>query len=99
MRFGPETQAVWGSLEGFDLRPRLSEIRVPALVIAGAQDRAVTVERARELADALPEGSLLVVEKSGHYPFMEAPDEFLSGVREFLGVKTKKKGLFGRRSV
>ena len=99
VRFGPETQAVWESLEGFDLRPRLSEIRVPALVIAGAQDRAVTVERARELADALPEGRLLVVEKSGHYPFIEAPDEFLSGVRKFLGVKTRRKGLFGRRSV
>jgi len=98
VRFGPETQAVWESLEGFDLRPRLSEIRVPTLVIAGAQDRAVTVERARELADALPEGSLMVVEKSGHYPFIEAPDEFLSGVRKFLGVKAKKKGLFGRRS-
>src|SRR3990170_154703 len=99
VRFGPETQAVWESLEGFDLRPRLSEIRVPTLVIAGAQDRAVTVERAKELADALPEGRLLVVEKSGHYPFSEAPDEFLSGVRKFLGVKSKKRGLFGRRSV
>ena len=98
MRFGPETQAVWESLEGFDLRPRLSEVRVPTLVIAGARDRAVTVERARELADALPQGKLLIIGKSGHYPFIEAPDEFLSGVRKFLGVKAKKKGLFGRRS-
>ncbi len=98
VRFGPETQAVWESLEGFDLRPRLSEIRVPALVIAGAQDRAVTVRRAKELADALPKGRLLVIEKSGHYPFIEAPDQFLSGVRKFLGVRSTKKGLFGRRS-
>src|SRR3990170_4684347 len=29
VRFGPETQAAWESLEGFDLRPRLSEIHVP----------------------------------------------------------------------
>src|SRR3989304_113549 len=88
MRFGPETQAAWESLEGFDLRPRLGEVRVPAPVIAGARDR----------GGPLPEGRLLVVEKSGHYPFIEAPDEFLSGVRKFLGVKAKKKGLFGRRS-
>ena len=99
VRFGPETQAVWESLEGFDLRPRLKEIRVPTLVVAGAQDRAVTVARAKELADGLREGRLFVIEKSGHYPFIEAPDEFLSGVRDFLGVKGKKKGLFGRRSV
>jgi pimeloyl-ACP methyl ester carboxylesterase len=87
-----------GKPGGFDLRPRLSEIRVPALVIAGAGDRAVTAERAKELAEGLPMGDLLIIEKSGHYPFIEAPDEFLSGVREFLFGKPRKKGLFGRRS-
>ena len=57
VRFGPEAQAVWDSLEGFDLRPRLGEIQVPTLVIAGAHDQGVTVERAREMAEALPEFS------------------------------------------
>lgn len=99
MRFGPKTQAVWDSLEGFDLRPRLGEVLVPTLVIAGEDDRSVTTERARELADALPSGSLLVIKNSGHYPFIEEPQAFLSGVGEFLGVTVKKKrGLFGRRS-
>ncbi len=96
MRFGPDTQAVWDSLEGFDLRPRLSEIQVPTLVIAGASDLSVTPERARETADALPHGKLLVIENSGHYPFIEQPEAFLSGVQRFLGLKKKK--LFGRRS-
>ena len=97
VRFGPDTQAVWASLEGFDLRPRLSEVRVPALVIAGAQDRAVTAGRSKELADGLRDGRLRVIEKSGHYPFIEAPEEFLSAVRDFLLGK-KKRGLFGRGS-
>src|SRR3970040_2423847 len=35
VRFGPETQAVWESLEGFDLRRRLSEDRAPGLEISG----------------------------------------------------------------
>jgi proline iminopeptidase len=99
VRFGPETQAVWDSLEGFDLRPRLGEIQVPTLVIAGRHDGSVTAERARETADALPEGSLRVMENSGHYPFIEEPSEFLSATLEFLGITVKKKrGLFGRRS-
>ncbi len=98
VRFGPQTQAVWDSLEGFDLRPRLGEIQVPTLVIAGAHDRSVTPERAREVADALPQGQLQVMESSGHYPFVEEPEPFLSAVLEFLGFKVKKKGLFGRRS-
>src|SRR3990172_1524656 len=84
VRFGPETQAVWESLEGFDLRPRLGEIGVPTLVVAGAQDRAVTVARAKELADGLREGRLLVIEKSGHYAFIEAPAVGLAGGRGFL---------------
>jgi len=97
VRFGPKTQAVWDSLEGFDLRPRLSEIQVPTLVIAGDSDLSVTPERARETADALPHGKLLVIENSGHYPFIEQPEAFHSGVLQFLGLK-KKKGLFGRGS-
>jgi pimeloyl-ACP methyl ester carboxylesterase len=51
------------------------------------------------VADGLPSGSLLVIENSGHYPFIEEPKAFLSGVAQFLGMKIKKKGgLFGRRS-
>lgn len=102
IRFGPESQAVWDSLEGFDLRPRLPEIEVPALVVAGAHDRAVTPERAKETADALPNGTLTVMEGSGHYPFLEESEAFVSGVLDFFLAepkpKRKKKGLFGRRS-
>ncbi len=98
IRFEPEAQAVWNSLQGFDLRPRLAEIQVPTLVIGGAHDHSVTLERARETADALPQGRLLVMKDSGHYPFVEEPEPFLSGVLEFLGFKVKKKGLFRRRS-
>lgn len=98
VRFGPETQAVWDSLEGFDLRPRLGEIQVPTLVVAGAHDRSVTTERAREAAEALPQGSLLVMKNSGHYPFVEEAKTFASGVLHFLTAKPKRRGLFGRRS-
>lgn len=95
VQFGPESQAVWDSLEGFDLRPRLSEIEVPTLVIAGDSDLSVTPERARETADALPHSKLLVIKNSGHYPFIEQPEAFNSGVLQFLGLK--KRGLFRRR--
>ena len=95
---GRTQQAVWDSLEGFDLRPRLGEIQVPTLVVAGAHDRSVTTERAREAADALPQASLLVMKKSGHYPFVEEGAAFASGVLDFLKAKSKRKGLFGRRS-
>jgi proline iminopeptidase len=98
VRFGAQSQAAWDSLEGFDVRPRLGDIRVPTLVIAGAHDRSVTPDRAREAAEALPKGKLLVMKNSGHYPFIEEPESTLSAVLEFLGFKVKKKGLFRDRS-
>ena len=98
VRFGPPSQAVWDSLQGFDLEPRLGEIEVPTLAIAGAHDRGLTPERAARLTEALPDAQLLVMKESGHYPFIEEPDAFLSAVLGFLGVKTKKRGVFGRRS-
>jgi proline iminopeptidase len=96
VRFGPETQAVWDNLEGFDLRPRLPEIKVPTLVVAGASDASLPPARAKEAAKALPNGKLLLIEGSGHYPYIEAPEKFISGVQDFLGIKVKKRGLFGR---
>ena len=98
VRFGPATQAAWDSLEGFDLLPSLSQIDAPTLVIAGTDDATCWPARAKEMAEALPNGQLLVIEDCGHYPFVEAPEAFVSGVQEFLGFKVKKRGLFGRRS-
>jgi proline iminopeptidase len=98
VRFGPATQAVWDSLEGFDLLPSLPRIQTPTLVVAGKDDAIWSPARAKEAAKALPNGELLLIENSGHYPFVETPETFVSGVLEFLGFKVKKRGLFGRRS-
>lgn len=50
-----------------DLRPRLGEIKVPALVVAGTEDRVLNaVESAREIAAGLPRARLKVLEGAGH---------------------------------
>lgn len=46
---------------------------VPAVVIAGAEDALVSLEDARGMADALPQGELVVVPDAGHLSAMEAP--------------------------
>lgn len=58
-----------------DLRPDLSAIRAPTLVIAGAQDPAVPVERAEQLAAAITDARLAVVEGAAHLAVVEQPDE------------------------
>ena len=49
-----------------DFTPRLPELDVPALVIWGEQDPAISRDHARALADGLPQGRLEVVAGAGH---------------------------------
>lgn len=67
------------SQRDLDLSGDLGRLRVPAVVVHGTQDPTRTVEQARELADALPEGELRVVE-AGHSPVHETPDEVAEAV-------------------
>ena len=65
-----------------DLRPRLGEIRTPALVVAGTADRLLDSVRAgRQMAGGLPRARLKLLEGVGH-------TALLSGrvrVRDWLG--------------
>jgi pimeloyl-ACP methyl ester carboxylesterase len=49
-----------------DFTPRLSELDVPALVIWGDHDPAISRDHARALAEGLPQGTLEVVAGAGH---------------------------------
>jgi pimeloyl-ACP methyl ester carboxylesterase len=50
-----------------DLRPRLKEIEVPALVVAGTADRLLdSVRAARVLVEGLPRARLKLLEGTGH---------------------------------
>lgn len=72
-----------GELSGWDVRPRLHEIEVPTLVVAGRHDGATAGAE-----DALHQGirgsELSVFEDSSHYPFAEEPERFLSALEDFL---------------
>jgi pimeloyl-ACP methyl ester carboxylesterase len=57
-----------------DLPARLSACAVPALVVAGDDDRFVPVEENRRLAQALPRARLEIVPACGHLPQEEHPE-------------------------
>jgi len=62
------------AIAAMDLRPRLAAVRAPALVIAGADDRATPPSHARALSDALPSARLAIV-PGAHLACVESPDE------------------------
>ena len=67
----------------WNLEPMLGTIQVPALVIHGAGD-AIPLASSAGYADALPNGELLVMDASGHFPWLEEPTEFFNAVNNYL---------------
>ena len=62
---------------------RLSSISCPALVVHGEHDP-VPLASSTAIADAIPNGQLVVIPGSSHYGFLESPDTVASAVEPFL---------------
>jgi pimeloyl-ACP methyl ester carboxylesterase len=67
----------------FDLRPELSKITAPTLVITGEDDFITGPVCAGELA-AIPSARTVLLEDCGHFVFVEARDRFRDEVTAFL---------------
>ncbi len=66
-----------------DFRHALTHVTAPALVAVGDQDRVTPPAVAVELAAALPEGRLFIVEGAGHMAMLERPERFNPELRSF----------------
>jgi pimeloyl-ACP methyl ester carboxylesterase len=66
------------------LDKRLSELKLPVLVITGDDDRIVPTQSSIRLAGELPNAKLVVIPNCGHVPHEECPQAFMQAVAEFL---------------
>lgn len=84
-RAQPEALA-WGleRLKQADLRPQLSQVRKPVLVVAGQDDRITPPRASKALAAALPKGRFRQLRGAGHVPFLSNRDQFLGALDGFL---------------
>jgi len=62
----------------------LPSIRVPTLVLAGRHSQVLGPEHGRAAAERLPDGRLVVFERSGHSLQLEEPDRFQDVVAGFV---------------
>jgi len=67
-----------------DLVSRLSEIRVPTLVIVGEEDKALPPWKSRRIANSIPGAELVVIPKAGHLSAIENPAPVTDAVTRFL---------------
>lgn len=81
---GRVQQSVWDSLGDYDLLApgQLDSVQVPTLIVHGRQDP-IPLASSEKAAKAL-RGSLVVIEDSGHVPYVEQPRALFSAIRRFL---------------
>ena len=79
---GRVQQSIWQSLGDYDLRDSLQSVHVPTLVVHGRQDP-IPLASSEEAARALGT-TCVVIDGSGHVPYVEQPAQLFTLLRAFL---------------
>ena len=64
--------------------PKLSDLKMPKLVMVGDRDDAEIVERSRAMSREMPRATLVVIRGAGHMVNVEKPQEFNRALADFL---------------
>ena len=67
-----------------DSRPDLPRVACPTLVLCGRQDALTPLGAHEEMARAIPDARLVVVEECGHISPLERPETVTGALREWL---------------
>jgi pimeloyl-ACP methyl ester carboxylesterase len=81
--WGPNEWTMTGALAGWDVRPRLAELKLPTLILRGAHDLS-TPAISKTLTDGIPHAREVVFADSSHTPVLEETERYLRTVRDFL---------------
>ncbi|OEJ99798.1 alpha/beta fold hydrolase [Roseivirga misakiensis] len=67
----------------FDLYEQLEKVKTPTLILYGETEGATKLH-AQKMTNAFSRGKLSIIDKSGHFPFVESNAAFIKEVRRFL---------------
>ncbi len=79
--FGPD-----GFLRRFDLRPELSRITAPTLILAGRHDWICAPEFSEEIHQLIPGSRLQIFEASSHSIRVDEPDAMIAAITAFVAT-------------
>jgi pimeloyl-ACP methyl ester carboxylesterase len=80
------TERDFRACNAFDVRDRLGEIDVPALVVNGEHDSLTLPDFHAYLAEHLPDARRVEIADAAHMPYVERPAPFDTAVDEFLAT-------------
>jgi pimeloyl-ACP methyl ester carboxylesterase len=67
-----------------EITPNLGKIQVPTLILWGDGDPYVPLDFAKKLKDDIPNSTLQVVLRTGHFEIEERPEEVRALLKEFI---------------
>jgi len=74
------------ALKGLDYLKDLGGLNVPALFVAGSEDKGAPPQTMQEMAEACPNGTFELVPECGHIVAMNNPQGLTSAISGFLGL-------------
>lgn len=81
----PEFHAsLWDTVAALDVERRLSALTCPTMVVAGSEDLSASATAGQMIVNQIAGAELHVVAGCGHFPPVEAPEEFNALLRKFL---------------
>jgi len=72
------------SIEGWDMRPELARVSSPTLAITGDSDFICGPACAEDIASGIEGAQKVIIDRCGHFPFVERPEAFRSALERFL---------------
>ncbi len=80
----PELQQTFLNVVREDLSEHMPRIEQQTLLIWGENDQDTPVAFAQKMNQLVPHSELVVIERAGHYSFLDQTDEFLAHLTRFL---------------
>jgi proline iminopeptidase len=75
---------IGGDIAPLDFRADLQKLKMPMLILAGRFDRISMPRYALAYKKYAPQARFVMMEGSGHFPFVEEPDKTFALLRAFL---------------
>jgi pimeloyl-ACP methyl ester carboxylesterase len=72
------------SSKRLNMADHLPKIKAPTLLVWGKQDQITPPEAGQTFAEKMPNARLLFIDKCGHAPNIEKPDELNAAAEDFL---------------
>jgi 3-oxoadipate enol-lactonase len=72
------------AIAGMDLRPALPLVTAPSLLLAGSEDPSASASVARDMAAAMPDARVTVIDGAAHLLNVEAPTATTEAILEHL---------------